>query len=338
MKSSMLTFVSWIMVLMLIKSGMSFCQKTELESSEKNVLLLESRLDSLNIYLSALMNQAKLLARKIDLDRESSFQSARKHRELEKKLQESQILEDQVRESKSRIKEIETEFQESVKTVVEIYQKEINRIIQITENQDSLENHDFISRIQLMLKRKHELEMKITSYNQYAYSTFAVDPRPWDTPEELETKGDLYFDREEIFRNELKNVEDRIRSLREEQRIRNKVAELAGEIELFNEREEVLGIDIHIESPGRTLGGEEKFYNDDTDYAAENLILDMGSTSLLDQAKGENIESAPNSIYGIEGQIKHLEKYRNKIRMRADSLHDRAEYFYDLAEKKKVQN
>jgi hypothetical protein len=339
MKSLKLYWILTVFVFMRGSSIKLLAQDIDIASQEEKALRLEQKLDSLRVSHSQLMNQAEIIAGRIELYRSKDILNAREHRNLEKQLQESQRLANQVRSIESRMQEVNRNRLAAIETLSQLIKSELDRLIQFTEKDSSLIKQDVLNRIQRLLAKKQACEARLVMPRQFTDSELKIDAQPWDTPRQLLMKGDLLSDREEALHGEIDLVEERIQSLREEKNIRTKVAELARDLDLFDEREELFGRqagnvadqsnllsywDATFERTATAKGGGQP----------ENWTPEVTRPSLNQNSDPGMRGTFPRSPENIQDSIERLERHRDRMRARADSLNQKAQWFYDEANKK----
>ena len=184
-----------------------------------------------------------------------------------------------------------------------------------------------LERLQMLLQKRTLWETRLAPPSLRGQRTLQVQTQAWDTPRTLELKGDLLLDQEEVLRNEIATVETRLRSLEEEERIRRKVAELTRDIHLFDEREELMG--KGIENQTRSLSLETFDIQDRNIPGLPGLSSTRAYYEEIQLALSGPTPRSPDELNTWIIQLKHE---RNLIVARADSLGQRASWFYHEAE------
>ena len=208
----------------------------------------------------------------------------------------------------------------------------------MTKTKDSQKKEKQLLQLQYLLKKKQDLETRLYPSNLSTYHDFNIDANPWNTPDELRMKGDLLLDQEESIRQTISHIENRIHSLQEEEKVRIKVTELAHEIDLFNEREELLGRGVKIGQyrDDAADNGEETTigfdYPGGNSYA-ENWSPEVGGSSLEDLKLYESGHT-PQSLSGLQEWIEKLKQHKKRLTTKADSLKKRADWFYNKADRR----
>jgi len=316
----------------------SLPQERTISEKEKKITVMETQLDSLFVSRMKLLNQAEIIAYRIELYRTKKALNAKEHGNLEKQLQESQRLENQMREIGAQMEKLQENRRQTIEAVVTDYQSEIDRLIQIKENRAPLDKQELFEKIRSCLEKKQTWETQLASFIPPIQPNPSVESQPWDTPQDLRMKGDLLLDREDALRREIRLVDDRIHALKEEKKMRTKLAELTNDLDLFDEREELLG------GSTKNLRNEENYT---TYWNMPDGSIASGSKGNLNEIRNPDITeqslsrnsfidisgTMPRSPKRIEESIEQLEKFRNRMIARADSLNKRAQWFYTEAQK-----
>ncbi len=328
-----------VFVLLLMNSVNLNAQERSIITQEASITALEKKLDSLQLEQAQLLNQAEIVAHRIELYRTKQSLNAREHRNFQKQMQASQELEHQIRHIDSLINETDQERHGTIENLVQYYEKEINRLLELTEKDEVSKNQDLFTQIQGLLSKKQIWENQLVIPIPRFESRFEIDARPWDTPSQLQIKGDFLLDREEAFREEIELVKKRVRSLAEEKNIRVKVAELAHDLDLFDEREELFGRQQGAgDQSANVLSYWEETGNRATD-AQKQAGTETWNPDITQPSLNENVEPihrgiSPRSPEYIQDSIERLESYVHRMQARADSLNQKAVWFHSESKKR----
>ena len=318
--------VGWFLgaLVLWMHSGILSAQGVDFATQKTKVLGLERKLDSLRVSRARLVDQADVLAHKIELLRARGLLSPHEHRKLERKLQESQLLEGRVRTVEVEIAEADSVWYEAVTALVEAYRSGIQDIVRVMEEtEDAQEKERLVLRFRGLLEEKQEWEERLPPDAFSSQPVFEVGIEPWDGPREIRMKGDILLDQEETLRQEILLVENRIRSLQEEERVRRKVKELTDEMEIFDEGEELVGREAESVEQKRTFRGTfVPMAESDVDVKGQSLRRDM---------RLEMTRPTSQTLLTIPELIEALEMYREQLMVRADSLKEKAAWFYEKA-------
>ncbi len=310
-------------------------KKAELDSLEGSANFFKAKVDSTRSIRLILMNEADIIARKIDLEQSQRTRSQSGHHQLEKQLQKSQELETRVKAAEDSIQAVSSRYFSAVRVLIQGYQDEINSLMAMAESDDG-NREEKLSRVQALLEKKGSWEEQLSPEPGMTQTVFEVDAYPWDSPADLQMKGDLMLDQEDALRGEITKIDSRLHSLRDEERVRRKMTELAQEMDLFDEKEELMGKSLQMEASAYSS------QTDGSNMSTESRAIDSRRTRLMDLAGSplgdvlsSDYSSGSRNLPELQNGIKQLTWIRSVLLNRADSLHTRADWFFDLSGKSK---
>ena len=334
-KSKVLWCIAGIVIASLA-STVLFSQDSAVDEQEARAFRFEQVLDSLRVEHARLAGQAEIVAQRIDLYRDKANLNTREHRHLEKQLQESQRLEMIIRDLESRINEVLNVYRGVIDTLVSLYQSRIDTLLTKAGNEIVANKEALLQQIQTLLDKKRIRDAQLLVLQEFTHSEFRIEPRSWDTVEQLRMKGNLLLDQEEALRREIELVDTRITSLDKEKQIRIRMDELADDLELFNEREELVGRQSEdIEAVLNNLD----YWRITTDEERTQTFLSSPQSwepepSERTLNRPTDMILAPRSPALIDDSIERLEHFRNRLAQRADSLQQKSEWFFNEAKAK----
>jgi len=330
--------VLWQVVIPVCLFGVSttlFSQNVDMSPEERKALVYEQELDSLRVQHARWMNQAEIVARHIELYRSKETLNAREHRNLEKQLQESQRLESAVLSLEARMTEVMRDYHDVIKTLIPHYRTRIDSLLVRAEGETSTEKQALLAQAQALLAKKQAWDAQLLMPLRFTRTDYKIDAHPWDTKRQLKMKGDLLLDQEDALRQEIDVIEERIQSLQKEKKIRTKMAELAEDLDLFNEREELLG----REAEGIETGANDLIFGEiDTEERSSYEFSDIPDAWGFESSertlnRPQDLVWTPRSPVLIQESIDRLTRFRNRMTTQADSLRQRAEWFHEQAQK-----
>jgi hypothetical protein len=297
------------------------------ESLEKLSLSIEKSLDSLQSVKSRIQKDGEEVAAQLDLLRSGEVLSPKEHRQMEKWLQTSQRLDGEMDGLRKAEADCRRRRDAAVKRLIEAFQSELAAVRDQAEKADDGLKPVLLSAMQDLLGRKTAWESRLSASPSALPQMDPIRLQPWNSREEIRLKGNLLQDEAESARDEIRRLEQRIRSLREERDVRRNVAELSRELALFNEQEELVGRRMEPgESPeGVKSNGTDYEIGTNAGRGGEGQGPDLPSGWV---AEGAGTESDPSDL---DGRIDRLEKYKRRLAVRADSLSTRAQWFLKKA-------
>jgi hypothetical protein len=299
----------------------------EIESLEKLSLSIEKSLDSLQSVRSRIQKDGEAVAARLDLLRSKEVLSPKEHRQMEKWLQTSQRLDGEMDGLRKAVADCEKRRDASVGRLIDAIQAELAGIREEAQNGDSRRNSEWVAAMQDLLNRKTAWESRLSAGPAPVRQSDPVRIQPWNSPGEIRLKGNLLQDEVESTREEMRRIDQRLRSLREERDVRRNVAELSRELALFNEQDELVG--RRMETGGTAQ--KEAFDDRGNPIGIQTGSYGEGAGPELPSgwvAEGSGVESDPADL---DGRLDRLEKYRRRLAVRADSLAVRARWFLKKA-------
>jgi hypothetical protein len=331
--------VLWQVVIPVFLCGVSptlFSQNVDMSPEERQALAYEQELDSLRVQHARWMNQAEIIARHIELYRSKGNLNARDHRNLEKQLQESQRLESAVLALEARINEVINDYRDVIRTLIPLYRARIDSLLDLAKGETSTEKQALLAQAQELLTKKQAWDAQLLMPIRFTHTDYKIVAHPWDTQRQLMMKGDLLLDQEDALRREIDVVDERIQSLQKEKKIRTKMAELTEDLDLFNEREELLGREAEgIETGANDLIFGERDTDEGRSYEISGIPESWGfESSERTLNRPVDLVWTPRSPVLIQESIDRLRRFRSRITTQADSLRQRAEWFHEEAQKR----
>jgi|GEM_PF-970242 len=323
-------------------------RKADLAGQRSIIAGQEAVLDSLKNLEARYMNDAEVLASRIRLFRKDEDLNAREHRTLQKLLRDSQNLEARLGLVTARLDSLQEARVRAIEDMLHEIDAELAdqlSVLNARGKEDS--GGEMIPRFQELLQWKSELTARQEPVAPASRMGLKLQIRPEDTAQELRWKGDILLDREERFRDEVKMIDERIRSLRIESDVRRKVADMTRELDLFDEREELLN---HVGIYASSSETNNSRYWDGTN--TDNFLNPEGMTDSKTATGGEGgpamalsenpaepgRDRFPRSPENIEASIRRLAAHQKALKVYADSLKTESLRFYDEAEKRRNQN
>jgi hypothetical protein len=285
----------------------------DLEKQEDTAMRISRQLDSLEAAHSQLRVQADVLARQIDVLRSRQILSAGEHRQLEKQLRQSQVLENRMQEMGSAENSLWKEYRPTLENLMQSYHNQIEFLAErMGSETDGKTREALLRNFNETLRKKGVCETLL-------YENFSTT-----SPDRNIT----------ALRKEIGVVEGHIRSLQKEEQVRRKAEELTLGMRMFNPGEELMGREIPVSEPSdvKSTG----FLNRDPEGimpvpAREGLGSDESDV------RTDPVKGAWRSLADLQDQIRELRHLKNTLALRADTLRTRAHYCADLLKERRKQ-
>jgi archaellum component FlaC len=153
--------------------------------------------------------------------------------DLEKALKESQALSNNLTELAAQMSQLETASAAAQTKLVEALTQELNRL------RDQLSTLSDRTARQSLLRQMREVrqERASVSHGLHSIEVAALALKPTEDPEELLEQADLIKDNEDKARRDLKTLEARIKSRREEVELDKRMQRFSGEESMFDDQD-----------------------------------------------------------------------------------------------------
>jgi hypothetical protein len=297
---------------------------------------METRIDSLRLHYGHLLGKADLLAERIKLYRQKKDLNAREHGNLEKLLRRGQTLSSEVLETENVLSAFLGTYQTRLDSSLAVIETEMARLLAerpATKSSDPPDAKTY-DQFQRLLAWKTALESRRKPVSLVSESGIHLTLAPDESSREIRMKGDMLLDREQLFRDEIRLIDDRIESLKIEANVRRKVRQMASEMDLFNEEDELLARNRGISTQGVPSATNEFDYWDKGETIGSS---DSPASSYLGDppASGESdIRLESRSPEAIDAAISSLSEHKSRLKSLADSLKIRSRQFYDEADRR----
>ena len=306
-------------------------QSDVLEAREKLSHSIEKSLDSLQTNRSRIQKQGEAVAAQLNMLRAKEMLSPKEHNLMENLLRKSQALNERMEDINRAIALTEERHKISVENIIEVCETQLTEVNRSLKSADDSTKSSLLMRMQALLNTKNFWESKFIFPKSSVPQNANLKLQPSNSDEEIRLKGDVLTDEAEAIRQEIKTVEKRIKSLSEERQLRQNVADMTKEMSLFNEYDELLGRQLAAANPSsdKLTAYDNKLRN--TGEFAGTSAKDIFLPSPSQNVKSAHVLDSPN----LNDQISILEHYKQRLISRADSLEQRAAWFYKKAEIRK---
>jgi hypothetical protein len=306
-------------------------QAEAFEDLEKLSNSLEKSLDSLQTERSRLLKEGASVAAQLAVLRAKELLSPGEHRQAEKLLQQSQSLGVQMEKLNRTIDGSKSRYESSIEQTVEACRTELSELGVELETADTARKSVLLARMRFLLDRKTGWESRLSSPNSTVAQTPNLELQPWNSRTEIRLKGDILLDEARAVRNEIATLEKRLQSLREEKEVRRNVSEISKELALFNENDELLGRNLTAASPSDTKNAG--YFNNDWEVRNTGEAAGPGAEEIfLPSQRPDPVSAYGSNASGLNDQILVLEEYKRLLAARADSLEQKASWFFRKAQ------
>lgn len=305
----------------------------DLAASEAALQSITQQVDSLAASRQDLLRQADELALLIATLRGRDEPSQSEHTELSRMLRDSQGLQEQLATVDATIQIRMDSFDTQLDGLLRTLKLAVDQTLTEVETAESSRADGLTEQLRTLIARKEAWEARQRPRYQDQAINYPIAADPADSPRQLRVKADILSDQADAIGQEVSTVEERIRALGEEKRVREKVQELASELALFDEREELMARESVQEEARYGNGGETTPTDDPSAVFAPTPSDGVSAAYSLEIAEAMN-DPTPRSPTTIQEWIDRLRSHRDWMRSRADSLQERAVWFHQQAAEK----
>jgi hypothetical protein len=323
-----LTVITICMALFMPAAGL---RADTLDDLEKLSRSLEKSLDSLQTERSRLVKEGASVAAQLAVLAAKELHSPGEHRQAERLLQQSQSLGERMDAVNRIISDSKNRYESSVGRTVAACRAALSDLGAELETADTARKSVLLAKMQFLLDKKTAWESRLSSPNSAVAQAPNLELRPWNSPTEIRMKGDVLSDEAKMMRGEIANLEKRLKSLREEREVRKNVAELSKELALFNENDELLG--RQTTAAAATDAKNADFAGNSWEVRNTGEAAGPGAREVfLPNQHTSPATAAGSNASGLNEQISILEEYMKLLAVRADSLEQKAAWFYKKAQ------
>ena len=291
---------------------------------------LEAQLDSLQQQKEQKTQRVQLYSEEIRALEAKGGLNYFQRQKLEERLKKSQALSREIEQIEQRMRELRVQQDQVAEQLLQAYDAEIAAAVQRLEKEarSATEREALASRIAGWRERQAALRVKFSRPPTVTrLPRLSIDPD--DTPKQIEQKADLLKDQEDKLRRVVLQLQQQRQELRSELELRTRINEMASDLALWDQQEEAvtpLG-GVRALGEGETLSGTPLV---DLTGGTEGQAV-LGDNLVV----GKDFDVTTLSLEQLEAVLATLERQRQEITAKADSLGRLAEQFYQIARQKK---
>jgi len=317
----------FIFALIIFSNSLLYAQQVDEQLLKRQEQNLASQIQAANTDQSKLIQQSDSLAILIqDLKKKQSLNIFQRQK-LEDLLKSSQQLEQDIIEVEQKIASLDHEHQLVLKQLIDYYDREIEKIIDIQKRQPLPpgQQKTQYQRLTALKTDRNKYLRKIKSNLINVQMNREIRIEKTDSYQAIKQKADLLKDQEDKIRKQLKSVEKKVADLENELKLRNRMNELISDTYLLDRPNETL---LPPAQANATREADQMF-NTIKNSELQNMSLSDISNFLI--TTDVNVISNLDLDYYIQ-DLKHVKTMLNRS---ADSLHVEADQFYKAAEQKR---
>lgn len=248
---------------------------------------------------------------------------------LEDLLRKTQDLSNQLQQLNVQVEELEKEFRDAGERLLAEFEREISALLNGLKNAtpERVEKERSLRKIKELRAKAEQVKRKIQPTAQSTLYLGKVEITPNDSPRKIRQKADLLKDQEEKLREVANTLRQQKQELQKEVELRNRIDDLVTDLALFDQQEEVIGnVGVTGAAVNRPVDGETAGVQEGFAQGPGGLIVSQ-----------KNFDFSTLSTEQLEELLLQLTAQQKRLETKADSLGNRAQTFYQAAEKQKNQ-
>ncbi len=326
------TIIFTLSVIALIVPATSLFGQTAIDSLETIVAQNDSMIIALSSQRDVLLRQLDEKSAAIDelkAQRELSFIQRRR---LQSLLQEFQEKSDTIYALDVQLQEVASTQTGAKQRLWGAYQAAINESLEIlAENIETLRQNEqqrYLSRISELRAKKIALGTDFEASPVSWMALFSLTIEPDDDYQRIIDKANRLKDHEDALVKNIALIDEKLKRYGQEIEMREKLNDFMGDVSLFEQHDEaIIGAQgsnrILVENAVEWFNNE--YFGGDKTLAQSSTLSEIGE-SLWD------IDPSFLSSEEAETLIQLFSEYQSSLRLLADSLASRAQFFYKRAE------
>lgn len=303
------------------------------ESLERQMQTKRAELNLLQRSISINMTRADSLARVIAKIREKEPLHFVEKRKLDRLLKASQQLAAKQEKALQQQSRLSRKLREIKMQLQSLYAARLDSLVKLVESHpagDKRRKKEWSDEIRV-LQQKSALLRPSSQIVSAGVNDATPQINEKDTPREIENKASFFRDREDKYRTKAQQIEKKIKQVKDEAKLRQRMAEMVDDVRLFDSRDETIRPSESAASISTTTrqGFDEtaKLWNN-ADY-----MSGIGNTLALKQADQLlNLDFNSMPVYNIQDYLDNLDKEKEKLLQTADSLSAVADTYEQKAE------
>ncbi len=300
-----------------------YSQQLDINFLQQQEQQLSIQIESLQIEKSKLIHQSDSLATMIQQLKSKRELNIFQRQRLEQLLKSSQELDQKLIAINQNLDKLDRDHQSVLRELIAWYDDQIEskmnvakakKLSQAEQQQLSAWNSE---RSQYLRNIRHnEIQLQLSQ---------PIEIEESDSYQTIKQKADLLKDQEDKARKQIKLVEQRVKELQSELKLRSRMNELIADTYLMDQPTEKL---LPQNQP-RGANENAVFSDGEKSRAQSSASFDAVDNLLL---KGD-VSGISN--LDLESQIRNLQQMKVRLNQSADSLRTAADQFYQAAEKKR---
>lgn len=312
-----------IIGILFLNSALLYSQQSDIDLVKQNEKQLAAQIELLLIEKEKYLQQSDSLAALIQQLKSKQDLNIFQRRRLEQLLKASQELDQNILAVDQKIEKADREHQTALRKLVAWYDSQIAQWIDSGKGKKI--SQEQLERLATWQRERQEYASKIKQDQLQRQISRPIQIEESDSYHTIKQKADLVKDQEDKARRQMALVEQRVRALQKELKLRSRMNELIADTYLLDQPTEKLLPQSQVRGANENAvfsdGEKSRAQSSATFDVVDNLLLkaDVSGISTMD----------------LESQLRNLLQMKARLAQTADSLGAVAEQFYQAAEQKR---
>jgi len=325
----------WLLlgIVLMLFSRQAMSSQDRIQTVEQEVAGLVARIDSINTVISTLKAKSDSLSLLIENFKQKERLSFFGKRHLQEWLKESQALTQEQKSALEKKDALTQQIIQSQQILSDLYHQRVDSLLSYLEHQPNIsetEKKNITEQIQEFRAKQERLKKPLLSSTIMAAN---VPITATDTPSEIKAKADFYRDLRDKMKRKASLVNEKIQSLHQESKLRQRLAQLIDDERLFDQRDESVANALpETRSYTAEDWGPESLAGNK--FARNSDAADLSTTTIFattDQLLQFDLQSlSPDEM---DFFLSRLEKEKQRLLTVADSLNQIASQYDQQAKK-----
>jgi hypothetical protein len=312
-----------IIEFLLLNCALLYSQQPDINSLQQQEQQLSAQIESLQIEKSSFLHQSDSLAVMIGQLKSKQDLNIFQRRRLEQLLKSSQELDQNITEIDQKINKLDRDHQATLGELISWYDGQIAKMVDSGQGKKLSQSQ--VEQLSEWNLERNEYLKKVKQNQIHLPLNKPIEIDQSDSYQTIKLKADLVKDQEDKARKQLTLVDKRVKELKHELKLRNRMNELIADTYLMDQPTEK----FLPQNQPRGANENATFSGTDKSRAPSSMTFDVVDNLLL-----KNDISAISNL-DLESYIRNLQQMKVRLNQSADSLGLVADQFYQTAEKKR---
>lgn len=318
---------SIIIGILLLNSCLLYSQQLDINSFQQQEQQLSTQTESLQIEKSNFLHQSDSLAALIQQLKSKQDLNIFQRRRLEQLLKSSQELDQNITEVDQKIDKLDRDHQTVLGELISWYDGQIAKMVDSGQGKKLSQSQ--VEQLSKWNLERNEYLKKVKQNQIHLQLSKPIEIEQSDSYQTIKQKADFVKDQEDKARKQLTFVDKRVKELKQELKLRNRMNELIADTYLMDQPTEKF-----LPQNQPRGANDNATYSDGEKSSASRPATSSTSFDIVDNLLLKADVSGISNL-DLESHIRNLQQMTVRLNQSADSLRIVADQFYQAAEKKR---